>query len=278
MIERSELMTSKSGKKISIIVPAYKAEKIIAKSLANIKGVMDTTGYGYEIICVVDGKVDKTWSEAMKVQKRHPKFVQVVGYKNNLGKGHAVRFGMAKSGGEIVGFIDAGFDIDHEGLKMLLAHFEWYKADIIVGSKRHPASKVIYPWQRRILSYCYQLLVRLFFGLKVKDTQVGLKFFKRKVLEKTLPRLLVKAWAFDVEMLAVAVNLGFDRLYEAPVSLKNEFGGVSVLTSRGFTKTVRGMLVDTLAIFYRLRILHYYDDANRKNWITPEYLTIKSSE
>lgn len=271
-------MTNKFNKKISIIVPAYKAEKIIGKSLSNVKEVMDTTGYEYEVICVVDGKLDGTWSEAKKIARKFPKIIHVVGYQNNLGKGHAVRYGMARSSGEIVGFIDDGFDIEHEGLKMLLAHFEWYKADIIVGSKRHPASRVTYPWQRRVLSYCYQLLVRILFGLKVKDTQVGLKFFKRKVLEKTLPRLLVKAWAFDVEMLAVAVNLGFDRLYEAPVSLKNEFGGVSGLTSKGFLNTVWRMLVDTLAIFYRLRILHYYDDVNRRNWITPDYLTIKNSE
>lgn len=272
-------MTKKSEKrKISIIVPAYKAQKVIAQSLMNIKEVMDESGYDYEIICVVDGKVDNTWSAAARVAKKYPRLIKVVGYENNLGKGHAVRYGMAKSRGEIVGFIDAGFDIDHKGLTMLLAHFEWYKADIIVGSKRHPASRVVYPWQRRVLSYCYQLLVKILFGLKVRDTQVGLKFFRRQVLEKTLPRLLVKAWAFDIEMLSVANYLGFRRIYEAPVELKNEFGGMSVLTSKGFLTTVYGMLIDTLAIFYRLKIIHYYDSRNRKRWLVPDYLTITNSK
>lgn len=270
-------MIKKSESKISLIVPAYKAEKIIKKSLVEIKKALDQSGYDYEVICVVDGKVDNTWIEAKKLARKHHE-IKVVGYKNNLGKGHAVRYGMARSRGEIVGFIDAGFDIDHEGIRMLISHFEWYKADIIVGSKRHPVSKVVYPWQRRILSYCYQVLVRILFGLRVKDTQVGLKFFRRKVLEDTLPRLLVKAWAFDVEILAVAFSLGYYRQYEAPVSLTNEFGGMSILTSRGFLKTVYGMLVDTLAIFYRLKILQYYDSKNRKNWITPDYLTITNSK
>lgn len=270
-------MTKKTEKKalLSIIIPAYKAEKFIEKSLQNVKEVIAGSGYEYEIVCVVDGKVDKTWTNARKVARKYPNDVKVVGYKNNLGKGHAVRFGMAKSRGDIIGFIDAGFDLNPEGLMMLLAHFEWYGADIIVGSKRHPVSRVKYPWQRKVLSIAYQLLVKVLFGLNIKDTQVGMKFFRREVLEKTLPRLLVKAWAFDIEMLAVANSLGFTRIYEAPVELKNEFGGMSVLTSRGFLKTIYWMLWDTIAVFYRLRILRYYDYNNRKNWITPKYLTLQ---
>jgi glycosyltransferase involved in cell wall biosynthesis len=195
----------------------------------------------------------------------------------NMGKGHAVRYGMAKAKGDIIGFIDAGLELNPNGLSMLLEHFEWYKADIIIGSKRHPASHVIYPWQRKILSFGYQMIVRILFGLKVRDTQVGMKFFKREVLEKVMPRVLVKAFAFDVEMLAVANYLGFKRIYEAPVEMKMKFQvGLSTIASKGFMKTALGMFWDTLAVFYRLKILHYYDDKNKKNWITPTYLVLSN--
>ncbi len=266
-------MTRKSS--ISLIVPAYKAEKFIAKSLLNAKNVLDGSGYKYEIVCVVDGKVDKTWANARKIEKKYPRLVKVVGYKKNLGKGHAVRYGIAKSSGDIIGFMDAGFDLDPEGLMMLLSHFEWYEADIIIGSKRHPVSKVGYPWQRKIMSYGYQQLVRVLIGLKVKDTQVGMKFFRRKVLEKTLPRLLVKTFAFDVEMLAVANYLGFSRIYEAPVKLKMELNA-STIASKGFLRTIFWMLWDTLAVFYRLKILKYYDYKNRRKWVTPKYLKLRN--
>lgn len=270
-------MTKKSeAKSVSVIMPAYKAEKFIKKSLLAAKEALDTLGYKYEIICVVDGKLDKTWEIAKNLAKRHPEQIRVVGYKNNLGKGHAVRYGMAKSSGETVGFFDAGLDLKADSLRMLLAHFEWYKADIIVGSKRHPASKVYYPWQRKLMSFGYQLLTRLLFGLKVRDTQVGMKFFKRAVLERTLPRLLVKAFAFDIEMLAVANYLGFKRIYEAPVELKMDFKS-STIASKGFVRTIFLMLVDTLAVFYRLKI-GYYHSRNKKNWITPDYLTLKNSK
>lgn len=265
------------GPLISVIIPVYRQEKTIARDLKRVKSVLEHLRYPFEIICVVDGKVDNTYSEAKKVSKTVNN-IKTVGYLTNLGKGHAVRYGMAKAKGDIVAFIDAGLEINPNSLSMLLEHFEWYKADIIIGSKRHPASKVEYPWQRKILSFGYQLLVRILFNLKVRDTQVGIKFFRREVLEETLPRLLVKAFAMDIEMLAVANYLGFTRIYEAPIDLKMEFGGASTIASKGFLKTIIIMMWDTAAVFYRLRILGYYNDKNKKNWITPNYLTLNNKK
>lgn len=250
---------------ISVITPAYRQEKTIVRDLRKIKSVLDKLRYFAELICVVDGKVDGTFEQARKFAKSH-KNVKVVGYDTNKGKGYAVRFGMAKSRGDIIAFIDAGMDLNPNGLSMLLEHFEWYKADIIIGSKRHPVSIVDYPWQRRVLSFGYQMVVRVLFGLHVKDTQVGMKFYRREVLERVLPRLLVKAFAFDIEILAVANSLGFRRIYEAPVEIKLNFGGASIITSRSLLKTIFSMFVETLAIFYRLRIVKYYADRNRRKW------------
>lgn len=246
----------------SVIVPAYKQEKTIAKDLQRIKAVLDQLRYNYEIIVVVDGFLDKTYEHAKKVVS--PK-IKVFGYQNNHGKGNAIRYGMAKAKGNIVAFIDAGMDLNPNGISLLLEHCEWYNADIIVGSKLHPASKVEYPWQRKILSWGYRCLTGILFGLKVRDTQVGLKIFKRKVLEDVLPRLIVKRYAFDIEILAVAYSLGYKRIFEAPIEL--DFTNVpSSITSKSFWHIVTLMVIDTLAIFYRLKILHYYDDKNKRKW------------
>ncbi len=254
-------------KLISVIVPAYKQEKTIKKDLTNIKKILDQLRYSAELICVVDGILgDKTFSRARSVAKKYNN-VKVLGYDHNKGKGYAVRFGMAASKGDIVAFIDSGMDLNPNGLSMLLEHFEWYDADVIVGSKRHPVSKVNYPWQRRILSIGYQLIVAILFGLKIRDTQVGMKFFKREVLEKVLPRLIVKKFAIDIEILAVANYLGFKRIYEAPIEVKLDFGKQSIVTDKHFLVTIFSMLYDTLAVFYRLRILRYYSDKNQRRWI-----------
>ena len=149
-------------KLISIIVPAFNQEKTIVRDLSRIKLVLDKLRYPSELICVVDGKVDDTFKRASKFAKNYNN-IKVIGYDTNKGKGYAVRFGMAESKGDLIAFVDAGMDLNPNGLSMLLEHFEWYNADIIVGSKRHPVSKVDYPWQRRILSIGYQLIVRILF-------------------------------------------------------------------------------------------------------------------
>lgn len=248
---------------LSVIVPVYNQEKTIAQDVLRIKEVLDQLRYDYEIIVVVDGFEDSTYKNAKKTASSK---VIVTGYEKNYGKGYAVRYGISKAKGDIIAFIDSDMDINPNGISMLLEHFEWYDADVIVGSKLHPVSKVNYPLQRKILSWGYRLLVKVLFGLSVKDTQVGLKFFKRKVVDVVMPRLLVKRYAFDIEILAVAYYLGYRRIYEAPIEL--DFNRVSSLGSQGFRKTIILMLMDTLAVYYRLKILHYYDDRNKKNWIS----------
>jgi glycosyltransferase involved in cell wall biosynthesis len=250
---------------LSVIIPAFRQEKTIVRDIRNIAGVLDQIRYPYEIIVVVDGFADRTYDRIAAYSRKGTRLV-ITGYATNKGKGYAVRFGMARSHGDVIAFIDSGMELNPNGLSMCLEHFEWYNADIIVGSKRHQASKVNYPWQRRVLSRGYQLLTRLLFGLNIRDTQVGLKFFRRDVLEKVLPRLLVKRYAFDIEMLAVAYSLGFTRIYEAPVDVKLDFDRTSPLVSQKFLRTVFLMMVDTLAVFYRLRLRHYYRDGNQRKW------------
>ncbi len=265
--------SSITSQKLSVVIPAYKAEQFIQKNIESLYKVLQAGRFQFELICVVDGQIDRTYENAVKLCKKYDN-LRVLGYKNNLGKGYAVRYGMSRAKGDIVGFVDAGVELDPNGMAMLLEHFQWYNADVIIGSKRHPASQVVYPWQRTILSFGYQLLVRVLFGLKVKDTQVGMKFFKREVIERTLPRLLVKKFAFDIEMLAVANYLGYSRIYEAPVRLKMKFSGPSTIISKKFFNIVFGMVWDTAAVFYRLRILHFYDYKNRKMWVNPKYLAL----
>jgi len=239
-------------KLLSVIIPAYKQEKTIIRNLKQIDKALSSQGYPYEIIVVVDGIVDKTYVKALTYKSKK---IKILKYEVNEGKGHAVRYGMLHAKGDIIGFIDAGMDIDPAGFRMLLNHMEWYNADIIVGSKLHPASKVNYPWYRTVLSWGYRWGTRTLFGFKVRDTQVGLKFFKRKVVRDVVPRLLVKRYAFDVEILALSYALGYKRIFEAPVKIYFRNSGIS---SQNVWKIIGLMLWDTAAVFYRLKILRHY--------------------
>ena len=250
----NQKINSQQHQLLSVIVPAYKQEKTIKRDLLNIIDTLENglTNVDFEVICVVDGKIDKTFSEAEKIKSKH---LKVYEYKENQGKGYAVRYGMSKAKGDLISFLDAGMDISPKGIMMLMAHMDWYNADIIVGSKRHPASRVNYPFLRSVLSFGYHLGVKILFNLDITDTQSGIKIFKRKVVEKILPRLLVKTYAMDIEMLAVAKYLGFERIYEGPIEVT-----FSKATSAIRWDTSFWMAWDTLAVFYRLKILHYYDD------------------
>lgn len=259
-------------KLLSLIIPVYHQEKTIRRQLQNILAELELLKVPTEVIVVIDGMDDKSFEEAKKVRSAK---VTVTGYKTNHGKGYAVRFGMGKCHGDIIGFLDAGGDLSELGLSMMLEHFKWYNADIIVGSKRHPVSKVVYPLERKILSWGYQQLVRLLFGLNVRDTQVGMKLYRRTVLEDVLPRLVVKKFAFDIEILAVAKYLGYTRIFEAPVEL--DFTGASSITSYSVWNTILNMLWDTVAVFYRLRVLRYYDNLNKRKWRFDDELNFKVS-
>lgn len=240
-------------KLLSIVIPSYKQEKTIVKDLSNIIETLNNTEYKYEIIVVIDGEVDATES---KIRKLRSKNLKIISYPTNQGKGHAVRTGMLAAKGDVIGFIDAGMDIHPTGFNMLLNHMEWYDADIIVGSKLHPVSRVNYPLYRKILSWGYRQVTKALFGFKVKDTQVGLKFFKRKVVRDVFPRLVVKKYAFDIEILAVSYLLGYTKIYEAPIEINFTENSIN---KKDMWNVIYHMLWDTGAVFYRLKVLRYYN-------------------
>ena len=263
---------SKKGKIVSVIIPAYKQEKTIVEDVTRIYETMSQTRWPFEVIVVVDGFVDKTFETVKKIESAE---IKVYGYEQNKGKGYAVRYGMARSSGDYIAFIDSGMDIDPNGISMLLEHAEWYDADIIVGSKRHPASKLNYPLIRRIYSWGYSKFVKILFGLKLTDTQSGLKVFKREVLDVVLPRLVVKEFAFDIEILAVSKHLGFEKIYEAPIKIDWTKFNTGFTPFLLFDKHIRNMVRDTLAVFYRLRILKYYDDKKKRLWVYDKDLDMR---
>jgi glycosyltransferase involved in cell wall biosynthesis len=244
----------KDIKLLSLVVPAYKQEKTIVEDIKNLQEALSKLPFKHEIIVVVDGDYDNTFKNAKEVKSDD---VVVIGYKDNIGKGFAIKYGVEKAKGDVIGFIDVGMDLEPTEISMMLNIMDWNKADVVLGSKLHPDSKVNYPLQRKILSWGYRTLTHVLFGFSVKDTQVGLKLFRGKVAKQVFSRIIVKRFAFDVEVLAVAYKLGYHKIYEAPIKLNFRSGGS--ITSRNFWKTIYLMIWDTVAVFYRLKILHYYD-------------------
>jgi glycosyltransferase involved in cell wall biosynthesis len=234
--------------KTSVIMPMYN-EANIFENINNVVATLDKINKDFEIILVNDGSKNNCFKEAKKIKDRR---VRVVGYDKNMGKGYAIKYGFSYAKGDYITFLDCGEDIEASQIKEFLRIIKFEKADIVVGSKRHPDSKVDYPFSRRFMSGIYQIINKVLFNLDVRDTQVGLKLFKRKVLEEIMPKIAIKKFAFDLELLVIANKKGF-KIIEAPIILKYKF------RSSINSKAVFWMLWDTAAIFYRDKILNYYD-------------------
>ena len=241
-----------AGDLLSVVLPVYHLAATIEANLDAVMACLDAGAIPYELVPVDDGSADGTAEALRRVAARRPDVVRPVLLEANAGKGNALKVGFRASRGAFVLLLDGDLDIAPNMLPGFFDSLVENGSDIVVGSKRHPASSVQYPWHRRLASVVYFAFVRLFIGLPVTDTQTGMKLFRRRVLGESLDRMLVKTYAFDLELLAIARERGA-KISEAPVEIRfgTKFGALRL-------RTVREMMHDTLAVFYRLRLLHYY--------------------
>jgi glycosyltransferase involved in cell wall biosynthesis len=243
---------------LSVVVPVFNGGPDVVENVGVIRraaaGALPPAAV--ELIVVSDGSLDGTAERLLAA--RSDVDMRVFHYERNLGKGYAVKLGSLAARGDWIALVDADLDLDPAAVPGFLEVARRDRLDFAIGSKRHPDSVVSYPAVRRIASWCYQQLNRVLFRLDVRDTQVGLKVFRREVAEQVMPLLLVKQFAFDLELLAVARSLGFVRVRELPIRLEYRFTGSGVGSA-----AVARALWDTAAVFYRLRILRTYNRKRR---------------
>jgi glycosyltransferase involved in cell wall biosynthesis len=231
---------------ISFVIPAYNEASYIEDTLYAIDAVIQDKNLPYEIVVVDDGSIDKTYENAVRYANKNG-HVKVLRYPKNMGKGYAVKTGFLNSIGNIVFFTDGDMEIDFNNLSDYLNALK--NGDIVIASKKHKNSHINVPISRKILSECFNILVRILTGVPEKDTQSGLKAMKKSAFNNVVPRLAVKRYAFDVELLAVA-NLYGLKVVELPVNIK--------LDAKFKTKEIWHMFMDLLGIAYRLRVIHWY--------------------
>jgi dolichol-phosphate mannosyltransferase len=237
---------------LSVLMPAYNEVDRLRNNLLETistlnSGARAVDSLPFEVILINDGSADGTAEVAQQVANEDSRLC-VVSYHKNLGKGGALQKGFLQAQGRLVAFLDADLDLHPSLLFELLDVMHSQSADVVIGSKSHPQSHVEYPFLRQVYSWGYYLMVSLLFGLPVKDTQTGIKLFKREVLAKEFPRLHVKGYAFDLELLALANADGY-RIVSAPVSVVPQR-----LSQRIRIKDVLTMLRDTFATWWRLRM------------------------
>jgi glycosyltransferase involved in cell wall biosynthesis len=239
-------------------MPCHNEMHSIRSNIAKTVGTLKQANNGsFEVIVVDDGSSDSTFRE-IENGARDNGYVKFLKLDHNHGKGHALRKGFEHADGRYICFLDGDLNIPPYLVELFLEIMKMEDADIVIGSKRHPDSVVYCPKGRRMLSTAYQFFVKSIFDMSITDSQAGIKLFKREVLEEIFPKVLVKKYAFDIELLVNAHHCGY-KIIEAPIEMD-----IKKIGSDVDMRAVARMFLDTCAIFYRLNILHYYDNGRSK--------------
>jgi len=194
---------------LSIIIPAYNEEALIASTLDGLQTYLSARPEQFEIIVVDDGSQDQTVASIRAWKNRSSTDLRLLVNQKNMGKGFSIRRGVLESRGRHVIFVDADLPYD------LYAIDDFLKAlrsgcDLAIGSRVLPGSEVRgVPALRYAAGQVFSWMVQAVLFRGLPDTQCGFKSFTSAAAKEIFRRLTIGGFGFDVEMLFVARKLKF---------------------------------------------------------------------
>jgi dolichyl-phosphate beta-glucosyltransferase len=194
---------------LSIIIPAFNEEKRLPRTLAAIQSYFSAPRSMrlHEVIVVDDGSADGTARVAKEWEGRLP--VQVLRFDVNRGKGAVSRAGMLAAEGDLCLLYDADGATPIGEAEKLVAAMQARGADIAIGSRVLGGEVVTMSAHRRFIGRAYHALTApLIPG--IEDAACGCKLFKRGVAHDLFARQSIDRFAFDVEVLAIALARGYE--------------------------------------------------------------------
>lgn len=201
--------------RVSIVVPAFNEANRIGASIDKIEAYARRSTLSLELIVVDDGSIDET---AEIIRRLDIKDLRLLRNPENHGKGYTVRQGVLAAAGEYVLFTDADLSAPIEELDKLLDIAVREGADVVIGSRavdRGYIEKHQSPF-REVGGMFFNLMVRLFLGLRLRDTQCGFKLFHRERSRLAFEKQTTSGFGFDPELLFLAKRFGL-KIREVPV-------------------------------------------------------------
>ncbi|HEY8200684.1 MAG TPA: glycosyltransferase [Actinomycetota bacterium] len=241
---------------LSLVLPAYNEEARIRGALEQFVEFSSSSGLSLELIVADDGSSDATADAVLGWRpEAHPSPVGVrVVRIAHRGKGAAVRAGMSYAGAgraPVVGYCDVDLSAGVDALERMYRELTQGsgRPGVVIASRglKDSVLEVRQPWYRERAGRMFNVLLRRASGIVCRDTQCGLKLFRREVALEIFRHQRVDGFAFDAEVIVLAVRLGIS-VVEVPVRWCHCDGSKVSFVRDGFA-----MCRDTVRIVRGLR-------------------------
>ncbi len=226
---------------VTVFLPAYNEEENIEQAVMNSVKVLREICDDWEVIVVNDASKDRTGEIADRLVREVPG-VRVIHHEKNTRLGGALRSGFYGATKDLIFYTDADNPIDMNDLKKAIPLMA--EADFITGYRLNRDE----PLKRKVYSRCYNWLIRLLFGLKVRDVNFSFKLVKREVLKKA--KLRSMGSFIDAELLVEARKYGF-RIREVGIKYYPRVKGESTLATPGVILKIMQELWTYYRRYYR---------------------------
>lgn len=223
---------------LSIVIPAYNEAERLPETLRQIAEYLKNDSRSFEILVIDDGSTDAT----VQIAEQASIMTRVIRQPKNMGKGAAVRTGMAAAQGDWRYLCDADLSTPIADLEKLWSRR--HEADIVLGSRRMPGSQVVkhQTWLKETLGQLGNVLIQLLAAPGIHDTRCGFKLFSRRT-QPIFQLQRLNDFSYDDEILFLARRAGL-KIIEVPVRWVNDER--SKVKSSDYFKT----LVDLIKIHY----------------------------
>lgn len=218
--------------RLSIVLPIFNEDKIVKETIQRIFQESKRFFEDIELIAVDDGSFDNT-SIVLKELQKKDKRIKIITHKKNRGYGAAFKSGTRYATSEWIFFTDSDMQFNFSEISQLIPYTK--KFDFIVGYRKNRADSA----RRRFISFMYNKLVKILFGLPLKDVDCAFKLMKRTSLSKIL--LTSNSFFISVELMTKA-RLKFS-IKELGVTHFPRRKGKSTVTIRSILLTLRDLIL-----------------------------------